>query len=102
RYRLNQFIMSLLQVIHGSAPRGFALVENGRKIFFVAQVYRLPSSASPDGIIPCRNMQDQFPDAVSILQRMSRRHLSVDSGQNLLDRIAMPGFSVIRAPDLVC
>jgi hypothetical protein len=81
-------------VLDCAAPGGFARVFYRREILLITQLHCLTASARQNRSVPCRNMQNQFPNAVRVLYGMSRSHRSIDTLQNFDDRIAMPGFSI--------
>src|SRR5579862_8050634 len=82
-------------------PCGVARVFHSRKVLLVAKFDGLAGSPAKGGAVPGGDVQHQLPNTVSVLNRMGRRGLAIDVTQYLQQRIAMPGFAIKRAADLI-
>src|SRR5277367_5420515 len=100
-YRFHEQVMSRLQLLDSLAPRRFAGIGHRRKILLAAQSVAPALGSAQNGSIPGGYMQNQLPDAVRLLDGMSRGGFGIHVGQNLQQRVAVPGISFEGTAELV-
>ena len=99
--RRDQFLVNAARLGQRLPPCRLARVRDRRKILRVGELHRDPTQPPQHRPIPCRNVQHQFPDRMSILNRTRRRLRRRNPLQNFEEGIAMPSIAIKRAPQLV-
>jgi hypothetical protein len=91
----------LLNRFFGFFSGSLAGVFDGREIFFIAWSARGSGSAAEYGTVPGGNMQNEFPNAVSVGDRLASGLGGGDSAKELKHGVTVPGFAFKGAADLV-
>ena len=87
---LDKFVVSLAQALDRLPPGGGAGVFDGREVLFVAQVDGLTRSTAAHRAVPGRDVQDQFPNTVRVLDRPRCCLLGVDVLKNFENGVSVP------------
>src|SRR5579863_7788066 len=77
------------------------MLRNKREIRYAFRLPFFPGQPSAGGIIPGRNVQDEFPYAVNLGQRLRSGHSSIHILQQLKQRRAVPGIALEGAAKLI-
>ncbi len=70
--RLYQHIVRMLRMSNSFAPLGLSRVGDDGKIRSTGELHFFPAQPAAGRIVPGRDVQHQFPDAMNIGQRLSR------------------------------
>src|ERR1700722_1202172 len=75
RYRVDERVVFLFNVVHTLSPGGFTGIADRREILFITELDGRPPGSAQHRVVPRGNVEQQFPDAVSALDGMSGRSL---------------------------
>jgi len=101
RDRLYQHIMRALHLSDGPAPRRIGGFRNDGKISNPCRLDFLSAQPAAGCGVPRSDMQDKFPDAMSVSQRLRRSRGSIYIVQQFKQSWAMPGIAFESAAQLI-
>src|SRR6266404_1852079 len=98
---LDQFVVNLLCAFESAAPGSLASVHDRREVLLIGKIHGLAGETAANRTIPRCDVQNQFPDAVSVFEGTCGSLRGSDTVENFKQRVAMPGVSMKGAAELI-